>query len=242
MSDPHDPYRPDLGKPPGTSPYAPPQQQPWGQVHPSGAPAQWAPQSPYGAHQPAPRDGVSLTGFFMSLTCCLGPVALVLGLIGLGRTGRGRREGRWAAVSAIVVGGLGTLAMVAAVGGVMFIGSNVRYVEDASVGDCYDLWFGETSPATLRDRSCTEPHDGEVAAVTTQAEVDDVLADLRESGDRATVRAACAELAPAAYGAVIEDSRYRVRLVDDYGNPSGRDDVACFVDRKGGKLEAPLVD
>ncbi len=46
-----------------------------------------------------------MTGFVLSLTCCLSLVGAIFGLVGLRRTRQpdGHR-GRWAAVTAIVVG------------------------------------------------------------------------------------------------------------------------------------------
>ncbi|GAB3070589.1 DUF4190 domain-containing protein [Nocardioides zeae] len=258
MSDPHDPYRPDLSKPPqepgpqgygqpyeqGPSPY-PPQQPPWGQVHPGGAPAQWTPQSPYGAHQPAPRDGVSLTGFFVSLTCCLGPLAVLLGLIGLGRTGAGKREGRWAAVSAIVIGALGTLGMVAAVGGGFWLFNNSRLIEETSVGRCYDRFMADSSSVPLlTPQDCDEPHDGEMVALTDQAEVDEVFASLGVDQDEASGaqrREACALLAPERYGDALSSDDVRARFLSDWDNPSGRDVVGCFVESADGQLTTPLT-
>lgn len=62
----------------------------------------------------APLDGVSVTALVTALLT-LGPFALLLGLGGLVRTRRGLRRGRAAAVTAVLVGLLGTSAWAVAV-------------------------------------------------------------------------------------------------------------------------------
>ncbi|HEY1134974.1 MAG TPA: hypothetical protein VGE77_10380 [Nocardioides sp.] len=258
MSEPHDPYRPDLTKParpeqPGQpEPSAPswaqgPQQPAWGATYPGGAPSQWAPQSPYGAHQSPSRDGVSLTGFFFSLTCCLGFFGMILGLIGLRRTGRGRREGRWAAVSAIVIGGLGTVATGLAIWGGVYFFNNARLVEETRVGACYDRFMDDSSSFPfLSPQDCDEPHDGEMVALTDQRDVDDAFASLgvdQEDASGAQRLEACAVLAPARYADALAGEGIRARFLADEEFPSGSDTVGCFVESADGDpLRDPLID
>lgn len=58
-----------------------------------------------------PLDGVSIASFVLSIALgltCGGPPALVLAVIGLFRTARGKRRGRWAAVWGGILGSIST--------------------------------------------------------------------------------------------------------------------------------------
>lgn len=76
-------------------------------------PVYGAPQ--YGGYQqptpPAPVDGVSIAAFATGLLM-LGPVAAILGAVGLGRTANGVRSGRWMAWTGLILGVLGTIGWV----------------------------------------------------------------------------------------------------------------------------------
>lgn len=105
-----------------------------------------------------------MTGFVLSLTCCLSLVGAIFGLVGLGRTKPGRHRGRWAAVSAVVVGFVFTLATA----GLITIGVLVdEPVEQLEVGDCFDAngldERGDTDDVTgIVETSCQDEHDAEV--------------------------------------------------------------------------------
>ena len=62
-----------------------------------------------------PLDGVSVAAFIASVIMC-GPLAFVLGIIGLARTADDKRRGRWAAVAGIAIS---SLTMLVAIGYVM---------------------------------------------------------------------------------------------------------------------------
>ncbi|MDT9591836.1 DUF4190 domain-containing protein [Nocardioides zeae] len=216
-------------------------QQPWN----AGAYPAYGTQA--GHTGPRPTDGVSITGFVLSLTCCLSLVGLILGFVGLSRTKGGQRSGRWAAISAIVVGALGTLVAGAfIVGSVVLFNSSVL-VEDASPGQCANRFLGDTSStAVLRDADCDEEHDGEVMAVGAQRDLDAELEAMDvdpEDATRTQIEEACAVLAPEEYRDVLDDSDLRARVLTDFEDPSGSDPILCFVERTDGqKLTAPLVD
>ncbi|HXH81103.1 exodeoxyribonuclease VII large subunit [Nocardioides sp.] len=132
-------------------------------------PASWPAPPPMRPSSPRwwsrPFDKVSLCALIASLTC-LGPVALALGLSGCYRTRGHRRRGRWAAVTATLLGGVVTIAMLAA--GYAFV-NDARVQPGACVGtigswqqvvestvDCDQIhrgevvYRGDVDPATLR--------------------------------------------------------------------------------------------
>src|SRR5690606_36203317 len=147
---------------PGYSPYLPPSGGGYGEV-PSG------PFRPPPA--PTPTDGISIAALVCSLTCCAAPVGLGLGIAGLTRPRRKKRAGRWAAITGVVVGTLGTLVLVGAIAGFTWLGFNLYLEEDARVGDCVNTstLFDEND---LWQVSCDEEHDAQVYAVGVFCDAD----------------------------------------------------------------------
>ncbi|MBM0125560.1 hypothetical protein [Pimelobacter simplex] len=105
-----------------------------------------------------PYDGLSIAALVCSLTCCAAPVGIGLGIAGIVRTREGRRSGRWAAVTGVVVG---VVALLAGIGFVVFagvMGSRTVWEDEARAGQCIDIDFlGDPIKA-----SCSDPHAGEV--------------------------------------------------------------------------------
>ena len=72
---------------------------------PSGPPPYGPPPDGPAPGQRRPSlDGVSIAGLVCALTWCAAPVGIGLGIAGIVRTKRGKRRGRWAAVTGLVVG------------------------------------------------------------------------------------------------------------------------------------------
>ena len=114
---------------------------------------------------PTPYDALSISALVCALTCCAAPAGVVLGILGLVRTRRGARRGRWAAITGLVVGAV--LSVVLAVASVLALVALGKSAADdldpatVSAGACITLDFaGDPGLA-----SCTEPHDGEIAWV-----------------------------------------------------------------------------
>lgn len=204
----------------GFAPYEPPTGGPYGE---HGAP------NPYDAYRSsAPTDGVSIAALICSLTCCAAPVGIGLGIAGIVRTKGGRRSGRWAAITGLVLGSMLTLAMVAFCVFAVVMGSNTVWEDEARVGQCVDIDFlGDLAKAR-----CNEPHDAEVIWVDR---FDDALA---AEFDDLGIEAFCLtrDLTPEHLQAA-KSSDFTIRMSTDAFDEDepGEDDwVVCYVERTDG--------
>lgn len=186
---------------------------------------------PYGPGPVAPpTDGLSIAAFVCALTCCAGPIGIGLGIAGIVRTKDGRRRGRWAAIWGLVLGTVGTLAMIAAVVGLTVLGFNIVAEEDAEVGQCVDTSSLVDSNDLWR-ADCDEEHDAEVVAVGT---VDADVLRLRESS---SVEEFCRSLTGPAYADALRDDAYRL----DWSTDAITDDIdtgdhfVCYLERVDGE-------
>jgi hypothetical protein len=207
-------------------PYAPYGSNPYG-----GAPA-----SPYGkAGQDL--DGVSIAGFVLSLLCCTGFVGVILGIIGLSRTKAGDRRGRWAAVSAIAIGVVGTLASAATLVFFVWFGTNTVLLDSADVGQCVnvDELSGGGHDATLWDKDCEESHEAEIVVTGdfTAAEAADF--------DDGLPAALCQARLREPYVTAYADGGYYLGIVTEASEPESGDRFICYLERlDGDDLTAPI--
>lgn len=190
---------------------------------------------------PEAYDRGAVASLLLVGTIVLAPVALVLGVRGLRRTGPGRRRGRWCAVLGVVGGALGIVAMI----GGLWLGSwfreHVRPVSDLAVGDCVAPDF-EVSDLAAQDvafasRSCSEPHLAEVAVAGT---LDHSQAESFATRSGAEI---CANRYDEPYLSAAESARYDVLVVldGDPGQASYGDTYACLLLRTdGGLLQEPI--
>lgn len=174
-------------------------------------------------------DGLSIAAFVCSLTCCAAPIGIGLGIAGIVRTREGRRSGRWAAVSGLV---LGVLVVVLGIGFVVFaavMGSRTVWEDEARVGQCIDLDFLD-DPIKA---SCSEPHAGEVIWAGRF--------DADQAGAFTTVSRAAFCLAlplDPAYRSAIESGEYDVRVETDAfdeDDPDSGDAFFCYIERGDGE-------
>ncbi|HEY1134975.1 MAG TPA: DUF4190 domain-containing protein [Nocardioides sp.] len=276
MSDPQDPYRPDLSKPAGPpQPQQPPQwgqqspgqqspgqsgygqqgygQQGYGQQgqygasYPAAGPGQQWGGSPYGAHQPPSTDGLSITAFVLSLTCCLSFIGMILGFVGLSRTKNGQRKGRWAAVSAIVIGALATLSAAAVFVFAIILGDRSMMPSDAEVGQCGNILNEDRDTIQLLEKDCDSSHDIEVVHVGTYDDIEDssfLPSNPDDLTDAGIAFGVCTDLMPADDVATLaETDDLRFGIVTEDTSPSGTDPFFCYVELPGDeKLDAPLLD
>lgn len=197
----------------------------------------------YGSFEPgapaARTDGVSIAAFVCALTCCAGPIGVGLGIAGIVRTKDGRRRGRWAAVTGLVLGSIGTLALIGGSVALVLAISNTVLEEDAEVGQCVNTGFLGTDTDDLWDASCSEPHDAEIVAVNVAT---DELESRYVAGE--SVRDICADLVDDEYRPLLSDSDYRV----DFATDAFSEDIesgnwlVCYVERADGEqLDGPLT-
>ncbi|MDT9591837.1 DUF4190 domain-containing protein [Nocardioides zeae] len=201
---------------------------------------------PYGQQQPTSTDGVSIAGFVLSLTCCLSFVGAILGFIGLSRTKNDQRKGRWAAVSAIVIGLIGTLVAVGVIVFAVTVGLNTVTPGNAEVGQCADKSFEDDDAIGLRDADCDEPHDVEIVYAGDYSDVEDAVADegfdIDELSDNEIAGVACTTLVGDEYSEV-QTSEYVVGILAENVPPGSADAILCYVERSDGdELDAPLAD
>lgn len=157
------------------SPPAPP-----GPPSPPAPPGGFPPPPPAYQSYVGPNDGnvgysgLAIASFVCSLTCCLGIPAIVLGGIGIAKTGPGKARGRWMAVTGLVLGVLGTIAMVivgAGLAGLVALGQRVVTPDNAEVGQCVEV--GTTGDeVTMFDTGCSVEHNGQIFAVITPTQAD----------------------------------------------------------------------
>lgn len=219
---------------PGGSPYGQPAGSPYGQpgAQPTGPYGQSYPGGPSGPSGSQGTDTLSVVALVLSFTCCLSFVGAILGLVGLGRTKEGRAKGRWAAVTAIVVGLLGTLALIGGIVALVTVGTSLTTLDDLEAGTCLTADGltddSEENVTDIREVDCTEAHDGEVVATE--------VVDGEPTG--------CAELASAeGYdGTNVDISRMTLIPISEQVPPQDGDRVVCVAyNTDGSSLDAPLL-
>jgi hypothetical protein len=203
------------------------------------------PPNPYFPYAPialAPQgwrefDRSSLVSFLLALTWIGAPVAVILGVRGIRRTADDSRVGRWAAITGIVVGLLGTLTLVAGISGTMWLRDNFKSVGRVEAGDCVDV--DDSDGVSFDIRSCDDPHHGEVAAA----------GDLDHAGyaDFLSDRAAefCFGQLDEHYREAARTGRYVVTVVidaPDPDRPTVGDAYACYFSSADGRDLTAAVD
>lgn len=235
MSNPYDPYNPGQNEPGRGE-----QPSPYGAPIPSGGGGGYGDpygQNPYGGGYEPPKktDAVSITGFVLSLTCCLSIVGAILGFIGLGRTKNGQRKGRWAAISAAVVGVLGTLAFGGIIVAFVFVVQNQITIDNAEVGQCMNV-DEDGDNVSLSKKDCGDDHDAQIVYLGSY---DDILNsgaapsdpdDFTDAGASALICRTLldgSEILGAIDETLGEDAEFGIANEDD--NPSGSDEFICYV-------------
>ncbi|MDO9457215.1 DUF4190 domain-containing protein [Nocardioides sp.] len=243
MSNPYDP---------NTNPYGSPEQPGGGYGQPGGGYGQpgggyggqgggYGQPNPYGGNEaPKKTDAVSIIGFILSLTCCLSIIGAILGFVGLSRTKGGKRKGRWAALTAVIVGILGTIIAAVGIGFFANYLGSVISVDEAKAGQCINV---DTSDDEIipREADCGEDHDAEIVYAGTADDIDPdfVPADINDITDSAISRVICSANMDEAYVAAIGED-YDWQLVSEDGNPTGTEPYFCYVEPASGQLDKKL--
>ncbi len=229
MSDPYGTNPPSGQNPYGQSPYSPPPA-PGGAGGGYGAPGGF----PGGSDPMPPKtDGVSIAALITSFLCCLAPVGLILGFVGLSRTKGGQRKGRGLAIAAIVVGLLMSIVTVIIGAAIFIFGSTIVTPANAEVGQCVDV-DEDDGTVFLRKKECTEEHDAEIVGI---AEVDsDNLEDV-ENGMASYCLEAIAADDLAKLAPYVTDIK---AVIEDPDDVSVGDHLVCYVEPDD-ELTKPLL-
>lgn len=106
-------------------------------------------------------DGVSIAALVVSFLCCLAPVGVILGFVGLGRTKGGQRKGRGLAIAGIVIGILMSLVTGGLIATIVFFANKVVTPDNAEVGQCVSV-EEEDNSVFLYEQDCDSDHDAEI--------------------------------------------------------------------------------
>jgi hypothetical protein len=216
----------------GAQPYG---QDPYGSQPQYGQP-QYGTPYPGGPEATAPKtDGVSIAALVTGLLCCA-PVNIILGIIGIRRTGDNKRKGRWMAVTGLVLGVLSVLVWVGLVVGGVWIFNNVVTPDNAEVGQCVDIDTDGDEVSMLK-KDCTEDHDAEIVGVE---EVDADNLEAIETG----MADYCAEVVSEDDLATLfaRDDIDLNAVIEDPSNVETGDHLVCYAEAKSGKLDEKILD
>ncbi len=203
------------------------------------------PGAPYGqggfSGEPVkPTDTISIVGFVLSLTCCLSFVGAILGFIGLGRTKNGQRKGRWAAISAIVLGILGTLALAGFIVALVLFASTP--IDELKTGDCItasgiDPTDSGTAVTQIKVVECGVTHDGEVIG-TKRLDSEDV--DEFDFGNVDQLQTFCLDVVDPAKAAAVDAEYYLYGLTQTSSPDVGAKLVCLAVRADGGDITGEI--
>jgi hypothetical protein len=225
-----DPY----GQNPGggqNNPYGqPPQPNPYGGGG-YGPPPGGFPGGP--SNEQPKTDGVSIAALIVSFLCCLAPIGVILGFVGLSRTKGGQRKGRGLAIAGIVVGIIVSLAS-AGIGAAVFIfADSIVTPGNAEVGQCVNV-DEEDGSVFLYKKDCTEEHDAEIVGI---AEVTDENRDAIADGMASYCATAISPEDLTELGEYVTDIE---AVIEDPSDVSVGDTLVCYVE-PGEKLDESLL-
>ncbi|MFC5729625.1 MULTISPECIES: DUF4190 domain-containing protein [Nocardioides] len=230
-----------------SDPYGNPYGQPYGQPNPYGAGGGGAYGAPPGGgfpNQQPKTDGVSVASFVLSLLCCTGLLGLILGFVGLSRTKGGKRKGRGFAIAGIVLGLLGTIALVAtiiavATGGLK--GLLPTAVNDLKDGECITadgLAEDDGGVTNIKVVDCDQEHDGQVIGTKKLTSSEAADYDFESQED---ILDSCTPMLDGGENALVADPQYYLIALTQQEKPSSGDQVACIITlRNGDPLDKKL--
>ena len=248
MSNPYDPnagnnpYEPNASNNPYGSPVPGGYGQGGGQGGGYGDPYGQQP-NPYG-EGPKKTDAVSIVGFVLSLTCCLSIVGAILGFVGLSRTKGGKRKGRWAAVSATIIGILGTLAAAGIIVALVFFANSVVDVDEAKVGECADVSSDSGDTVLLTEQDCDDKHDAEITWVGKVSDVENLDVAPSNPDDFTDAGASfliCTALMDQADVTTLGDD-VEYQYVTQDTSPKSSDAALCYAEKKSGSFTEKQLD
>lgn len=237
----------NYGNPAGGQPGSTPPGQSYGSGNNYGTP----PPNQYGGWQggndPTEKNsGIAIAALITGFGCCLGWIGIILGIIGIRKTGPGKAKGRWMAVTGIVAGTVMTLVFAGLGFAIFVLAKDTVTPENAKAGECMNVEKdGEDVRMTRKD--CSEDHDAQIYEVGSLS-FDDAEA-LKDSrfGEVQTclngLESIDGDVSIASGGELGGTSvRVGVPVVEDNKNFDDGDKVICYVEATSGKLNGDYVN
>lgn len=183
--------------------------------------------------EPPKTDGMSIAALVLSFLCCLAPIGVILGFVGLRRTKGGQRKGRGLAIAAIVIGIIVSL-VVAGFGAAFFVfADSVVTPDNAKVGQCVNV-DDEDGSVFLYKKECSEEHDAEIVGI---AEVTD---DNREEIESSMAGYCATAIDPDDFVKLTEYLTDLDAVIEDPKNVDVGDTLVCYVN-PGEKLDKKIL-
>ena len=180
-------------------------------------------------------NGTSIAAFILNLTPCgLVIPGWICAIIGLRQIKRDGTKGRWAAITALVLGAVWALAIGGlAVGGV-YLFKNIITPDNAEAGMCVNIEHDGDSISMFK-KGCGDDHDGQIVYVGSygdaKTKVDPGELD-GASGEDQIAETLCRQLAP--NGDSIGDEYTWGLASEDPDNPGDGDRFVCYIEPKDG--------
>ena len=239
----------EQGPPPQThQEYGQPEQQPgaygqqpqYGDQQPYGQQPYAGQQQGYGQWQGANdakrgTNGTSIAAFVLNLTPCgLVIPGWICAIIGLRQIKRDGTKGRWAAISALVLGALWAVAIVGLALGGVYLFKNIITPDNAEAGMCVNIEHDGDSISMFK-KDCGGDHDGQIVYVGSygdaKTKVDPSQLD-GASGEDQIAESLCRQLAP--NGDSVGDEYKWGLASENPDNPADGDKFVCYVEPKDG--------
>ena len=187
-------------------------------------------------------NGTSIAAFILNLTPCgLVIPGWICAIIGLRQIKRDGTKGRWAAITALVLGAVWALAIVGLAFGGVYLFKNIITPDNAEAGMCVNIDHDGDSISMFK-RGCGDDHDGQIVYVGSygdaKTKVDPSELDAA-SGEDQIAESLCRQLA--SNGDSIGDEYKWGLASEDPDNPSDSDKFVCYVEPKdGSKLSSKV--
>ncbi|MET1060489.1 MAG: DUF4190 domain-containing protein, partial [Nocardioides sp.] len=158
----------------------------------------------------------------------------ICAIIGLRQIKRDGTKGRWAAISALVLGALWAVAIVGLALGGVYLFKNIITPDNAEAGMCVNIEHDGDSISMFK-KSCGDDHDGQIVYVGSygdaKTKVDPSELD-SASGEDAIAESLCRQLAP--NGDSLGDDFTWGLASEDPDNPGDGDKFVCYVEPSNG--------
>ena len=180
-------------------------------------------------------NGTSIAAFILNLTPCgLVIPGWICAIIGLRQIKRDGTKGRWAAISALVLGALWAVAIVGLALGGVYLFKNIITPDNAEAGMCVNIEHDGDSISMFK-KGCGDDHDGQIVYVGSygdaKTQVDPSQLD-SASGEDKIAESLCRQLAPNGDG--LGDEYTWGLASEDPDSPADGDKFVCYVEPKDG--------